>query len=74
LSSSLCDAGASLHSLILRSDLEIASRRMLQLVPELPGASFETPLSRLLRMRVWRSGALVFSLETAGFRLDYGYQ
>jgi hypothetical protein len=30
---------------------ESASRRMLQMVPEPPGASFETPLSRLLRMR-----------------------
>jgi len=38
-------------ALILRSDREIASRRMLQLVPEPPGASFETPLTRLLRMR-----------------------
>jgi hypothetical protein len=47
---------------------------MLQLVSELPGASFETPLSRLLRMRIWRSSALVFSLETAGFRLDYAFQ
>ena len=29
----------------------MASRRMLQKVPETSGASFETPLTRLLRMR-----------------------
>jgi hypothetical protein len=39
-------------ALILRSDPDgIASRRMLQMSPDLTGASFETPLSRLLRMR-----------------------
>jgi len=37
-------------ALILRSAAG-ASRRMLQLVPEPPETPFETPLTRLLRMR-----------------------
>jgi hypothetical protein len=38
-------------ALILRSSLQAASRRMLQEARETSGASFETPLTRLLRMR-----------------------
>jgi hypothetical protein len=41
----------SISVLILRSAAG-ASRRMLQFAPDTAGRSFETPLSRLLRMRV----------------------
>jgi hypothetical protein len=47
---------------------------MLQMVPEPAGPSFETPLTRLLRMRAVRWSALVFSLETAVFRLSGSIQ